>query len=132
MLIPEACQLVLQAAAIGRDGEVMVLDMGSPAKIQDVATTLIDLSGRKGIEIVYTGLRPGEKMSEELFTPGEDIQSTAHELVNSVDVPLIDSNIVATVRHLSPSASAEWMRENSQYSAPQSRQRFLSASEMLR
>lgn len=110
MLIPEACQLVLQAAAIGRDGEVMVLDMGAPAKIQEVATTLIDLSGRKGIEIVYTGLRPGEKMSEELFTPGEHIQATAHELVNSVDVPPIDSEAVAAVLHASPAASAEWMK----------------------
>lgn len=86
MLIPEACQLVLQAAAIGTDGQVMVLDMGTPAKINDVATTLIDLSGRDDIEIVYTGLRPGEKLSEELFTPGEDIQQSAHPLVNHVDV----------------------------------------------
>jgi FlaA1/EpsC-like NDP-sugar epimerase len=101
---------VLQAAAIGRDGEVMVLDMGQPAKIQDVATTLIELSGRKDIEIIYTGLRPGEKMSEELFTPGEDIQRTDHELVNSVDVPTIDSDLVGDLRHASPAASAEWMR----------------------
>lgn len=86
MLIPEACQLVLQAAAIGTDGQVMVLDMGTPAKINDVATTLIDLSGRDDIEIVYTGLRPGEKLSEELFTPGEDIQQSAHPLVTHVDV----------------------------------------------
>ncbi|WP_435203104.1 polysaccharide biosynthesis protein [Janibacter sp. GS2] len=111
MLIPEACQLVLQAAAIGRDGEVMVLDMGSPAKIQDVATTLIDLSGRTGIEIVYTGLRPGEKMSEELFTPGEDIRATDHELVNSVSVPTIDGDAVAAVRHPSAAASAAWMKD---------------------
>ena len=86
MLIPEACQLVLQAAAIGTDGQVMVLDMGTPAKINDVATTLIDLSGRDDIEIIYTGLRPGEKLSEELFTPGEDIQQSAHPLVSHVDV----------------------------------------------
>ncbi|MBA4084737.1 polysaccharide biosynthesis protein [Janibacter terrae] len=110
MLIPEACQLVLQAAAIGRDGEVMVLDMGEPAKIKDVATTLIDLSGRKDIEIVFTGLRPGEKMSEELFTPGEDIRRTDHELVNSVDVPTIDSESVASTQHSSPADSADWMR----------------------
>lgn len=113
MLIPEACQLVLQAAAIGRDGEVMVLDMGAPAKIQDVANTLIELSGRKDIEIIYTGLRPGEKMSEELFTPGEDIQRTDHELVNSVDVPTIDSDAVGALRHVSPAESAEWMRAES-------------------
>ena len=110
MLIPEACQLVLQAAAIGRDGEVMVLDMGEPAKIKDVATTLIELSGRKDIEIIYTGLRPGEKMSEELFTPGENIQTTDHEMVSSVNVPRITVEEVSTVSHVSPRASAEWMQ----------------------
>lgn len=85
MLIPEACQLVLQAAAIGTDGQVMVLDMGTPAKINDVATTLMEMSG-KDIDIVYTGLRPGEKLSEELFTPGEDIRQSDHPLVRHVDV----------------------------------------------
>ncbi|WP_114201808.1 polysaccharide biosynthesis protein [Janibacter anophelis] len=110
MLIPEACQLVLQAAAIGRDGEVMVLDMGKPAKIQDVATTLIELSGRNNIEIVYTGLRPGEKMSEELFTHGESIKGTDHELVSSVDVPRLSPQVVDETTHPSPEASAEWMR----------------------
>lgn len=113
MLIPEACQLVLQAAAIGRDGEVMVLDMGEPMKIVDVANTLIDLSGRKDIEIIYTGLRPGEKMSEELFTPGEDIQTTAHQLVSSVNVPPIDSDRVSVLHHDTPATSGEWMRQNS-------------------
>nr|WP_252975992.1 polysaccharide biosynthesis protein [Janibacter melonis] len=78
MLIPEACQLVLQAAAIGRDGEVMVLDMGQPARILDVAETLIEMSGRRDVDVVFTGLRPGEKMSEDLFTPGEDIRTTEH------------------------------------------------------
>lgn len=111
---------MLQAAAVGHDAEVMVLDMGEPAKIQEIATTLIDLSGSKGIEIVYTGLRPGEKMSEELFTPGEDIQATAPELVNSVGVPPMDSDAVAVLRNPSPAASAEWMR-NVSVSAPQSK-----------
>lgn len=113
MLIPEACQLVLQAAAIGRDGEVMVLDMGEPMKIVDVASTLINLSGRRDIEITYTGLRPGEKMSEQLFSPGEDIQATAHQLVSSVGVPRIDSDTVATLRHDTPAVSGEWMRHHS-------------------
>ena len=67
MLIPEACQLVLQAASIGSDGEVMVLEMGEQVKIVEVANTLIRMSGRKDIDIVYTGLRPGEKLGEELF-----------------------------------------------------------------
>lgn len=114
MLIPEACQLVLQAAAIGRDGEVMVLDMGEPAKIQGIATTLIELSGRKDIEIVYTGLRPGEKMSEELFTPGEDIRVTDHAMVSSVDVPRVAADEVAATQHGSPAAAATWMQEASE------------------
>nr|WP_257910881.1 polysaccharide biosynthesis protein [Janibacter limosus] len=114
MLIPEACQLVLQAAAIGRDGEVMVLDMGEPAKIQGIATTLIELSGRKDIEIIYTGLRPGEKMSEELFTPGEDIRVTDHAMVSSVDVPRVAADEVAATQHGSPAAAATWMQEASE------------------
>lgn len=96
MLIPEACQLVLQSAAIGKDGQVMVLEMGSPAKINDVANTLIDLSGRDDVEIVYTGLRPGEKLSEALFAPGEDIQQSAHPLVSHVDVPTLTPQSVLT------------------------------------
>ena len=88
MLIPEACQLVLQAGAIGRGGEVMVLDMGSPVKIVDVARTLIDLSGRRDIDVVFTGLRPGEKLAEELFTPGEDVVRSSHPLISQVVRPL--------------------------------------------
>lgn len=110
MLIPEACQLVLQAAAIGRDGEVMVLDMGKPAKILDVAETLIEMSGRRDVDVVFTGLRPGEKMSEELFVPGESIKETAHHLVSSVDVPRMYERDVTTAHHQDPAASADWMR----------------------
>lgn len=86
MLIPEACQLVLQACAMGRDGQVMVLDMGTPVKIADVAQTLIEISG-KHIDVVYTGLRPGEKLTEVLFTEGEDRCNTDHDLVDAVFVP---------------------------------------------
>jgi UDP-N-acetyl-D-glucosamine 4,6-dehydratase len=68
MLIPEACQLVLQAAAIARGGELFILDMGEPVKIVDLARTMIRLYGREGeVEIVFTGLRPGEKLYEELL-----------------------------------------------------------------
>lgn len=70
MTIPEACQLVLQAAVVGVTGETMVLDMGEPVKIADVAKTLIEQSG-KDIEIVYTGLRKNEKIAEELFDNSE-------------------------------------------------------------
>ncbi|MBT9257615.1 polysaccharide biosynthesis protein [Phycicoccus sp. MAQZ13P-2] len=87
MLIPEACQLVLQAASIGDGGEVMVLDMGTPVKITDMARTMIHMSGRTDVEIVYTGLRPGEKLSEELFTPGEAVRASSHPLITTVEVP---------------------------------------------
>ena len=67
MLIPEACELVLQAGAIGTGGEIFILDMGEPIKIVDLAQKMIDLSGIKDIKIEFTGLRPGEKLYEELL-----------------------------------------------------------------
>jgi FlaA1/EpsC-like NDP-sugar epimerase len=82
MTIPEAVQLVLQAAVLGRSGEVLMMNMGEPVKIADLAKELIRLSGydiNKDIGIVYTGLRPGEKLYEELFIPGEEYEPTQHE-----------------------------------------------------
>lgn len=89
MTIPEACELVIQAGAIGRPSEVMVLDMGSPVRIHDVAKNLIARSGRD-IEIVFTGLRPNEKMDEVLFSLDETARGTGHELITSVAVPAVD------------------------------------------
>ncbi len=84
MTIPEAVQLVLQAAVMGHSGEVFVLDMGDPVSITGMAETLIRLSGYevgRDIEIKYTGLRPGEKLFEELFVEGEVYGQTAHEKI---------------------------------------------------
>jgi FlaA1/EpsC-like NDP-sugar epimerase len=82
MTIPEAVQLVLQASILGRSGEVLMLNMGEPVKIVDLAKALIHLSGyevNKDIDIVFTGLRPGEKLFEELFIEGEEYENTEHE-----------------------------------------------------
>lgn len=82
MTIPEAVQLVLQASVLGRSGEVLMLNMGEPVKIVDLAKELIHLSGyelNKDIDIVFTGLRPGEKLFEELFIEGEEYEKTEHE-----------------------------------------------------
>jgi FlaA1/EpsC-like NDP-sugar epimerase len=81
MTIPESCQLVMQSAAMGEGGEIFVLDMGEPIRIVDLARDLITLSGfepDKDIRIVYTGLRPGEKLFEELSFDGEKMEKTHH------------------------------------------------------
>jgi len=84
MTIPEATQLVLQAGSMGRGGEIFLLDMGEPVKIQTLAEELIRLCGfvpHEDIKIVFTGLRPGEKLFEELLLDGEGVVKTAHEKI---------------------------------------------------
>lgn len=80
MLISEACELVLQTGAIGCNGELCILDMGDPVKIVDLAHKMIELSGRENINIVFTGIRPGEKLYEELLMNESD-QKTAYESI---------------------------------------------------
>ncbi len=75
MLIPEACELVLQAGAIGSGGEIFILDMGEPIKIVDLAQKMIDLSTKQNIKIEFTGLRPGEKLYEELLIDSSDAKT---------------------------------------------------------
>jgi FlaA1/EpsC-like NDP-sugar epimerase len=113
MLIPEACQLVLAAASIGTDGEVMVLEMGEQVKILDVAKTLIRLSGRQKIDITFTGLRPGEKLSEDLFSGYEDPLATSNPLITSVKVPTLDVDEVQLAELDNHKAAAVWMRRQS-------------------
>ena len=84
MTIPEACQLILQAGAMGEGGEIFILDMGIPVRIVDMANDLIRLSGFEpdvDIKIEFVGLRPGEKLFEELITSGEGIVPTSHEKI---------------------------------------------------
>jgi len=84
MTIPESCQLILQAGAMGKGGEIFILDMGTPIKIEDMARDLIRLSGFEpdvDIKIEFVGLRPGEKLYEELITEGENFVPTRHEKI---------------------------------------------------
>jgi len=102
MTISEAVQLVIQAGAMAKGGEIFVLDMGEPVKIVDLARTLIKLSGfepEKDIEIVYTGIRPGEKLYEEILTKQEGIAATRHERIfvskrESNDAGLLETYLV--------------------------------------
>jgi FlaA1/EpsC-like NDP-sugar epimerase len=114
MLIPEACQLVLEAAAAapGR-GEVMVLDMGKPQRIVDVARALIRMSGRTGIDITFTGLRPGEKMSEDLVARGEDVTATNNRLVTGATVlPMQPSELPSEVVVHDHASALTWTRSH--------------------
>jgi FlaA1/EpsC-like NDP-sugar epimerase len=82
MTIPEACQLILEAVAVGKGGEVFVLDMGEPVKVNYLAEQMIRLAGKVpglDVNVVYIGLRPGEKMFEELFHSSESLEQTLHE-----------------------------------------------------
>ncbi len=93
MTIPEAVQLIMQAGAMGRGGEIYLLDMGEPIKIVDLARDMITLSGLdpdKDIQIVFTGLRPGEKLYEELLTDGEEIKETLHQKIKVAGMAVID------------------------------------------
>ena len=81
MTIPEAARLVIQAGAIGEDGQIMFLEMGEPIRIAELAAEMIRLSGlrlKTDIDIEYTGLRPGEKMYEELYSDNEERLPTRH------------------------------------------------------
>jgi FlaA1/EpsC-like NDP-sugar epimerase len=104
MTIPEASQLVLQAASMGKGGEIFLLDMGEPVKIVDLATELITLSGfRPGedIEIIFTGLRPGEKLFEELSIKGEDMQETRHPKIGIwKNIPMDRDRLRAKIEEL--------------------------------
>ena len=103
MTIPEAVQLILQAGALAKKGEIFVLDMGEPVRIMDLATTLIRLSGLQpytDIDIKVTGMRPGEKLFEELLTDEEGVNATTHQRIfvakpSCLDLDLLESTVEA-------------------------------------
>lgn len=86
MLIPEACELVLEAGVKGNGGEIFVFDMGNPVKIADLAQRMINLSGAKNVEIKYTGLRAGEKLYEEVLNDKESTKPSFHEKIRIANV----------------------------------------------
>lgn len=103
MLIPEACELVLQAGSLGKGGEIFILDMGEPVKIVDLASKLIELSGAKDIDIEFSGLRPGEKLYEELLIDDTDC-TTDYEGITvaratKYDIDKLDSDIEELVNY---------------------------------
>ena len=96
MTIPEAVSLIVQAGAIGGRGQVYVLDMGEPVKILDLAGNMIRLSGKDpetDIAITFVGVRPGEKLHEELWTDGEKVGPTAHPKILRAARPPIDAGV---------------------------------------
>jgi FlaA1/EpsC-like NDP-sugar epimerase len=103
MTVEEAVELVIQAGAIGRTGEVLVLDMGKPVRIADVARFLADRAERP-IDIVYTGLRAGEKMCEVLLGVGEQDARPSHPLISQVKVPPIEPDLLDLIDATAPAA----------------------------
>jgi FlaA1/EpsC-like NDP-sugar epimerase len=93
MTIPEAVALVIQAGAIGGRGRILVLDMGDPIRIVDLARNMIRLSGKepdRDIQITFIGARPGEKIHEELFAKGETWKPTVHPKIVALDVSAVE------------------------------------------
>jgi FlaA1/EpsC-like NDP-sugar epimerase len=110
MTIPEAVQLVLQAGALGRGGEVFLLDMGEPIRIVDIATDLIRLSGLTvgtDIEIKFTGMRPGEKLYEEMFFSAENVLTTDHPKVLRARNGILPEGIMRRIEALVTAAESE-------------------------
>jgi FlaA1/EpsC-like NDP-sugar epimerase len=127
MTIPEAAQLVLQAGLMGRSGQIFVLDMGEPVKIVELARMLIRLSGKteQEVPITYTGLRPGEKLFEELLADDETTEPTPHAKLRIAKTagPLPD--VEAVVRWIAeagaqpaPAVLRQWLRERVPEYAP--------------
>jgi FlaA1/EpsC-like NDP-sugar epimerase len=100
MTIPEACRLVMEASAISEGNQIVVFDMGKPVKIVELARNMIELAGfvpDKDIKIIFTGLRPGEKLYEEVLSTTENTIPTSHELIKVAQVRQYDYNDVNTV-----------------------------------
>ncbi len=107
MTITEAAQLIMESCAVGAGGEIFILDMGKPIKVSFLAQEMIKLSGMvpgEDIKLVYTGLRPGEKLHEELFYPDEVSRKTAHDKINLAEGPEMDWKVVSPIVERIPKA----------------------------
>ena len=119
MLIPEACKLVLEAGTKGNGGEIFVFDMGKPVKIADLAKRMIKLSGAKNVEIKFTGLRPGEKLYEEVLNELEGTKPTFHEKIRIAEVREYDyaqvcqdiDDLIELSKHYDDMATVKKMKE---------------------
>jgi FlaA1/EpsC-like NDP-sugar epimerase len=115
MTVQEAVRLVVQAGALESHGEVLVLDMGEPVRIADVARRIAESAGRH-IQIVYTGLRPGEKLAEVLLGPGEPDHRPSHPLISQAPVPPLDGAVLSLLDPSSPRedliAVLRWLAES--------------------
>jgi UDP-N-acetyl-D-glucosamine 4,6-dehydratase len=111
MLIPEACQLVLQAASIAKGGELFILDMGEPIKIVDLAKRMIELSGREDIAIEFTGLRQGEKLYEELLIDESDLKTEYDSIMVSKNPPVDYRVLLTQIEHLKDGNELEILKE---------------------
>jgi len=111
MMIPEACQLVLQAASIAKGGELFILDMGEPIKIVDLAQKMIELSGRDDIEIEFTGLRQGEKLYEELLIDDADLKTEYDSILVSENSPVDYKNLLIQLEALKTKNKLKILKE---------------------
>ncbi len=111
MMIPEACQLVLQAASIAKGGELFILDMGEPIKIVDLAKKMIELSGRDDIKIKFTGLRAGEKLYEELLIDEADLKTEYDSILVSQNPPVDYEWLLSKLEELKTRNRLEVLKE---------------------
>ena len=111
MLIPEACQLVLQAASIAKGGELFILDMGNPIKIVDLAQRMIELSGRDDIRIEFTGLRSGEKLYEELLIDDADLKTEYDSIMVSQNPAVDYAILLRQIERLKEGSELEILKE---------------------
>jgi len=115
MSIPEAAQLVLQAGSMGQGGEIFVLDMGEPVKIAELARDMIRLSGHteEDIRVVFTGLRPGEKLFEEVLADAEQTRATHHPKLRIARAQPVEDGQLAVL--------LQWLRQRRAVGAPEVR-----------